>query len=281
MSEEIEVETNEAPAQEIVETQESETPENEALEVESEEVETEAEESETPEVKPKSNGFQKRISKLTKQKAEKEREVEYWKQEALKAQKPQEQEVADQPKNSSDRPSEDDYSDYLEYVEAVAEWKVETKQKEFEEKRRMDAQQQKQVAQGKVFSERLDSFRNETPDFDEVIESVEEMPASDAVQEAIKTSEVPGHLMYELAKNPEELERLNSLSPIAASREIGKLEARFDKKELTAKTTTKAPRPLKTVGSGSGVKVVKDLGSPDLSFEEYEKARAKQRKAKG
>jgi hypothetical protein len=270
----IEVETNEAPTQEV-----ESTPTPEATEVENqetEEVENEDGDSDTQEEKPK-KGFQKRIDKLTKQRREKELEAEYWRNEALRAQKNQEQKPADQPTQDKEgQPKEEDFDDYMDFVRAEAQWTVKQEFKAVEEKKRTEAQKRNRQEQQKEFAERLNSFRGETPDFDEVIDSVEDAHMSLSVSEAISTSEVPGQLMYELAQNPKELERLNSLSDIAAIRAIGKLEAKFSATETKPKPTTKAPKPLKTVGSGTGVKVVKDLGSEDISFKEYEAARNKQ-----
>jgi hypothetical protein len=82
--------------------------------------------------------------------------------------------------------------------------------------------------------------------------------------------------MYELAKNPEEFERINKLGALTAAREIGKIEAKLpdlSSDKETKKITTKAPAPLKPVGGGStGTTVPLD----ELDYQAYKAARKKQ-----
>ena len=103
------------------------------------------------------------------------------------------------------------------------------------------------------------------------------------VSELFITSEHGPALMYELAKNTKELERISKLSPIQAALEIGKLEAKITSSSKSAapsveKKATKAPAPIDPVG-GKGGSVKKSLSDPNLSQAEYEKLRREQMKA--
>ncbi len=127
------------------------------------------------------------------------------------------------------------------------------------------------------WQERVRNFSSSIDDFEEVMEEAEDVEVSPALQEAIFDSSVGPQVLYELAKNPEEANRISKLSPIAAIREIGRIEGKLQAslKETPKKsTTTKAPRPLSNV-RGSG-KVSKDLNDPNLSQAQYEALRRKQ-----
>lgn len=121
------------------------------------------------------------------------------------------------------------------------------------------------------FNRRTAEVRAARPDWDDVIESVAHIPASQALQEALLTSEHGPEIMYQLASSPAELARLSALPPIVAAREVGRLEA---------KLTSVAPAPVKpkaalrppvppTSVTGSASKT-RDLDA--LSLSDYKRA---------
>jgi hypothetical protein len=82
--------------------------------------------------------------------------------------------------------------------------------------------------------------------------------------------------MYELAKNRKEYERINSLNALAMAREIGKIEAKLSRSKTTEaqeeiKKITKAPAPLKPVGSKSSG--ISNKSPDEMDFHEYKKWR--------
>ena len=83
----------------------------------------------------------------------------------------------------------------------------------------------------------------------------------DHIRDAILESDVGPKILYHLAENPEIAEKLSSLSTASALREIGKLEARFEKVEAPAAkavSVSKAPAPiapLKAKGSALDVNI--------------------------
>lgn len=226
----------------------------------------------------KKKGFEKRLNKLNKRLSAKDQEVEYWKQEALKGKSSQEHQPKEAPKKEiqpNGEPDPDKFDSHAEYVKAVSKWAIqqdrseqETKQKENQVK----TDYQKQVT---AFQTKVTEFQKSHEDFDDVIAAADDIPISVGVQEAILSSDVGPDLMYELCNNREEYKRINALSPLAAAREIGKIEARILKSsesEKPEKKQTNAPPPIKPVGSkGSG----KSMKSPDeMSFQEYKAWRA-------
>jgi hypothetical protein len=88
-------------------------------------------------------------------------------------------------------------------------------------------------------------------------------------------SENGPELAYHLAKDAENFARVCKLSPIAAARELGKIEATLTKAPESAKEikTTKAPAPIKPVG-GSGSANSKEFRE-DMTYPEFKRWRAK------
>ncbi|MGE3681958.1 MAG: hypothetical protein AB7G93_09545 [Bdellovibrionales bacterium] len=285
-------ETKSAQAQESAETlEESDTQEategseeTEAADGEAEESDAdEADETEAKEERPKKKGgVQKRIDKLTRRLSEREQEIEYWKREALKKkeaegapQKPEPQLRAD----PNSKPKADEFETHEEYVEALADWKVEQRLKAHEEKAKETQVKTEFQRQVDEHQKRVEAFKAKHEDFDERLEEVNDIPLSIAVQEVILASDRGPELMYELARDPEEFARICKLSPLAAARELGKVEARLEKSTESKKRevkTTKAPPPPSPISGKSQKAVKKSIYDPSLSQAEYERLRAEQ-----
>lgn len=256
-------------------------PEKEEEAKESEESADEPEEENEEEVleeKPKKKGgFQKRIDKLSKKVADTERDLEYWRQEALRGKSQPQPEVTKPQVDLSKRPKADDFKTADEYTEALIDWKADQKLAAKEQSDRQKAAQTEVQSKIQKHQERVKEFAKQTDDWEEMIESVK-VPLSLTVQEAIIDSEHGPEIMYELAKDTEELKRISSLSPIAAAKAIGRLEAQFLKKTSTkeTKTTSSVPAPVKTVRS----KGVTTSGyREDMSQSEYNAWRNEQLKS--
>ncbi len=235
----------------------------------------------------KKGGFQRRIDKLTHRMTEKEQEVEYWKQQALKSasESRTQDPVVKSPAPTEGKPKPESFDTHTEYVEALTDWKTETKLRERDEKQskeRLDQDQNKIVSS---YAERVKTFSEKTADFSEVLSEVDHVPLSPALRDIILTSDNGPQLAYELAKNPEEYERIAKLPPIACAREVGKLEYRLSSSSKTspeAKETkiTKAPAPLDPVGTGGKGSTGKSIYDSAISQKDYEAIRAKERAKK-
>ena len=114
------------------------------------------------------------------------------------------------------------------------------------------------------------------PDYDSVVGGAE-APVSSHVAESIIDSEVGPALAYHLARNPEVLTRLNSMSAMQSARELGRIEASIvsapTQTAATVAKTTTAPRPAGT-STSQGRTTVPD--PKDMSMDEYRKHRAAQ-----
>jgi hypothetical protein len=275
----------ETPTEEIsASANADETPKNsEALEAKDGDqnvMDDESDEKSEGEEKPKKklNGFQRRINKLTSRANEKEREAEYWKSEALK-QRDLVQPKAEAKKLAPEgKPQVDDFETHAEYVEALADWKVEQKLSARDQKSKEDAVKTEHQKKVENFVAKKAEFEKDHPDYEELMESVEDIPISLAVQTAILSSENGPELAYQLAKNREVYERICSLDVISAGIEIGKFVAGIQKPTSESKELkgSKAPAPINPVGSkSSGSK--KSIFDSNLSQAEYEKLRMEQR----
>lgn len=235
--------------------------------------------------KPKrKSGFQRKIDKLTKRNAEKERELEYWRAEALKSkqQKPeteQAQEQVETPKLSHQddgRPNADEFDTYEAYIDALTDWKLEQKERAKEIQAKETQVKNEYQAKVDAHSKRLNEFVQKHDDFQEVIENVDDINMSLAVQQAILESDDGPHLMYELAKQRDEYARICQLPPFAAARELGKFEAQIKasstQKQVTEIKKPKAPPPISPVGS----KVSMSKSLSDMDYDEYRRVRLEQ-----
>lgn len=242
--------------------------------------------SENEDAKPagKKPGVHNRIGELTKEKhderREKEaalREAEYWRQQALKAaeQKP-EPTQADEP---TGEPTLEQFDfDTGKFMKALYKWEREQEKVE-ESKRKQTEEAQKRQ---KTFQEREQAFAAAHPDYEEVAKA-EHVPITKEMAEAIIESDDAPAIAYYLGQNLEEASAIAQMSPIAAARAIGRIEAKLSAKPSVpapitpAKTVTRAPEPVTTLSGSPAVTQSYD----DMSMAEYDAARKKERAAKG
>jgi hypothetical protein len=233
----------------------------------------EAEQLEAKKKKPRS-GYKKRIDKLTRRLSERDREIEYWKGRA-EGQKPADSQSKPNPQaaEAKAKPSADDFETHEEYVEALADWKVDQRLQKLEVKERETEARTVHQQKVETLQSRVKEFAKAHSDFEEVIEDVGDIPMSPAVQELILDSDNGPELMYELAKDPDEYARICKLSPLAAARAMGqfesKIKARASEEKVVKKTNT--PAPIKPVTSKNATSTKKSIFDESLSQREYER----------
>ena len=154
-------------------------------------------------------------------------------------------------------------------MEALTDWKVEQKLGERD-------QRQEAATQATTWQQRVDAAKADIPDFDEVLAG-STAPMSQAMAQVIKESDMGPKMAYHLTQHPEESARIAGMSPLAAARELGKIEAALSApKEAPAKKVTSAPTPPTPIGSGRST-----VGDPSkMSMEDYMSWRDAQRKQK-
>lgn len=202
---------------------------------------------------PVANKTKKRIQTLLQ-------ERDHWKQEALKA-----KELATKP-----APKLEDFDHDIEQFTAAA---VDHKAQEIavgsveRQAQAMEASAAKEleVEFNRATAEAVKQF----PDFDTVFDK--EVPVSIQMAEAIVVSDKPAEIAYYLGSNRTEAAKIAALPPHMQGYEIAKLEARLS----TAPLVSKAPPPPER--AVHGVNATGKKGYDDMSDEEFEAARAKER----
>ena len=203
--------------------------------------------------------LEKRFSEITKQREEARKEAQTERQArveleqrlaALEQQRQPQQAVSVDPE-----PQPSQFNDAFEYAKALAEYSTE---KALAERDRQMAQQREQEAQQKIiqsWAQKVQEAKAELPDFDDLVAS-SDVVVNNAVRDAILESDVGPKILYHLAENNDLAKKIASLSPNAALREIGKLEAKFEAKPETTQTTpvvrSKAPAPIQPIRGGQG-----------------------------
>lgn len=215
--------------------------------------------------KKQGTGVQDRIDELTRARREAEREAEYWRVRAQGTSQPQQPSVPQ-------KPVRENFADEEQYIEALADYKVNEKLAE------RDAQNQQKAAnqtKAESWNAKLAAARAEITDFDTVMANGD-TPVAGHVAELIMEHDHGAKLAYHLAARPEIVEKLNQMTPAKAAFEIGKITATFDtpsSKPASAKVVSNAPPPAaRNVGAGKT-----NVPDPsDMSMEEYKEYRKKQ-----
>jgi hypothetical protein len=200
--------------------------------------------------------LEKRFSEITKQReaareeAKREREA----RESLEA-KVAELERRGQPQQRvetlDEEPKPEQFNDAFEYARALAEYSAEQALKNRD---RVELEKKYQAEHDKlieVWNDRLETTKKELPDYQDMIESSDVM-VSDQVRDALLESDAGPRILYHLAENPDYAEKLSKMTVISALREIGKLEARFEKTETKPVTRSKAPAPINPLRATGG-----------------------------
>jgi hypothetical protein len=168
-------------------------------------------------------------------------------------------------------PKLDAYDSYEQYTKDLARW-------QFNEIRAEDAAEQRKQTEAQARTNAVKSFHDRAKDvakrpgyedFQEVIDS--DLVISGAVHACMIESEHGPEIGYYLGTNPAEAERLNQLSPLAAAREIGKIEARFTKSAPGNKPkVSKAEDPITPLKARRSAAVT-SIDDPDADYATFEK----------
>ena len=190
--------------------------------------------------------LERRFSEITKQReqARQEAQREREQREALEARlKELEAKVnppAAQPEDElGEEPKPEMFNDMFEYARALAEYTADKKLMERDNEEKARQAKAEQEAKFQAWADRVNAAKNELPDFDDMVQS-SDVRVSDPVRDAIIESENGPKILYWLAENTDFAKKLADMSVVSAVREIGKIEARFEK--------AKDPEPKPVVG---------------------------------
>jgi hypothetical protein len=172
-------------------------------------------------------------------------------------------------------PKEEEFNgDWTAYVAARAayeagkavEGKLNAREQSTAQQRQVEARRERDIAH----LDRVDEARETIADFDSVMGTMKGVTVREDVLDEIKSSDKSPLIAYHLAKNPDKLRELNSMSARELAREIGRLEGSL--KMPAGKKQTGAPPPPTTLRGGAAPAT--DLASADM--EAYVAARKAQ-----
>ena len=203
---------------------------DEAEVVEAEPVEAKSEnEAVVPENKP-THGFKKRIDKLTTKNKELEAEIEVLKSKIPSEIKP----VADIKPENFQTPQE--------YFDALSEAKVDQILANREAAQIKAKEEALAKSKKQAFDEHMQIALETHKDMQELLKTASS-PVSVAMHEALVESEMPGEIVYWLAKHPDECERIANLPTGKAIFEMAKIEAKLTVAPATAATVPTSKKP--------------------------------------
>ena len=203
--------------------------------------------------KQKPSKLEKRFSKLTKDKQELKTQVESERKarEQLEARlRELEGNRPQQAPKANAKPKPEQFNDAFEYAEALAEWTAEkaiAEQKKAEAEAKSNEKREKTL---KSWAKRVEAFKDEMPNFDSMVQS-SDVTVTDDVRDAIIESEFGPQILYHMAENPKFASKLSEMSMSAAMKELGKLEAKFERRAEKAKEAPKAEAIKESVAKKS------------------------------
>lgn len=186
------------------------------------------------------------------------------------------------PKKELEEPRPDQFTDIAEYSKALKEYVAEQTRKEDAQKQIEQKQKEQVENRTKLWSERQKSFKDETKDYDEVIGNAGDISVSDLIRDTIVESEYGPQLLYYLAKNKDIAVKLTEMHPAKALKEIGKLEDKLGKIEVTEPVVekpvakiSKAPAPISPIGGGTstGTSMIDENNNFTGSYEDWKRLR--------
>lgn len=262
--------TEEVLGTEVVTPTSDEAPEQASQETE--EVAAKPQDTEVEQGK-KPSGFQRRMAKFEAAVEQLMEEREYWKEQALAAKR--QPAVQEQPKGRLDFNTDEEWVEHRLAVERAR------LLQEAQQAASMTLQQEKVV---QTYQARVEAVKKELPDWDNVFAEAQAegltLPA-DAVEFCLD-SDVGPKIAYHLAKNPDEYDRIISMSPAKRLAHLGKLEDRLATKPAApvARKVSQAPAKLvDTKGSGA-VKTTPagmDRFSSKQAWQEWRQSQGKKR----
>ena len=206
--------------------------------------EEEANETEASKPKDKLNKRFEKVSKRAEEAEAKARELEN----RLK-----EYEVQNAPPMSLEgKPESYQFNDAYEYEQALIEWSAGNALKQRDEQEFQRKKQEENEKISKSWAKKVEKAKTQYSDFDAIVKS-SSVIVGDEIRDSILESDVGPQILYHLASDEDFAIKLTEMPVIKALREIGKLEARFERKEepkVANVSRSKAPEPIRPLSGG-------------------------------
>lgn len=264
-------------------------PEAEEIEaVEGEEAEAdESEEEAEGEAETEADGQPKKLSKSARQKAKFRERIAVLTDNATRERQradAAEAQLRGLTDEAGPEPKEADYEGRPnDYIADRAAWKADqsaiARQKKAVETQAVESRKSAGQSGDELFRERVRALEDSHPGIGKAIFDDGTLPINPTMAEVIRDSERGPEVAFYLSSHREVAQRIQSMTPLAAARELGRIEATLDAPK--PRTRTQAPPPPVIVG-GTSHKVIKD---PDrmttaewMKYEEDRMERQRKRK---
>lgn len=209
------------------------------------EVDADADTSAEPEGSPKKTPwFQRRIDEVTAEKWDLKRQNE----QLLALLQQGQQRQPDPTPAPTGKPELESFSSYEEYTEALADWKVEQKFAEIEQRRNAETAAQAAARQEAEFAQRVRQAIAVQPEIERIVNDPS-LPVSQAMAEVIRAAENGPQMLAALDANREQAARIYAMSPQLAAFELGRLAAGIQPPQ--PRRVTVPPKPINTLGGGA------------------------------
>jgi hypothetical protein len=206
---------------------------------------------------------QKRIDQIIKERNEAREQAAYYR--GLTEAKPA-GDGEDPAPAPTEKPKLEDFESYEDFSEAMADFKI----AERDLKNAQSAEVAAKTKTSEIITTQIDAGKEKYEDFQEKVLDNSALAFTPAVVEALTESDNGADLMYELAKDPDELARISRLSPVSMGSELAKIEGRIAGGAETKpepKKVSSAPAPITPVNTGSGDVSRKE--PEDMTMDEY------------
>jgi hypothetical protein len=227
--------------------------------------------------KSKPNSRTRAIKRLARENEELRRQI------AEQSVKPQEKPSEPAKAAAAGKPKLEDFQTLEAYQEALTDWKLDERERTRKEAEARTAAEDAVRKEQDGWTKKEKAARKAHDDYDDLIDTVQ-IPAGPGVlaaRQAMLEDDNGAELLYYLAKNPKELERIAGLPPASAVLAIGKLSAKFDTPatENGKPKITGAPKPPPPSGR-AGKTASDDPNDPEVQkdFKRWAKAREAQSK---
>lgn len=166
-------------------------------------------------------------------------------------------------------PDVSQFKTYEEYLDKLADFKLEQKLKGFEQKSQETQQRQSMQAHEDQMRQNLNKAADKYEDFTEVVESIPSQYITIPMRDAIGESDIAGDVAYYLGNNHKEAADIAKMTPVQQVKAIDRIEAKLK----APAQVSKAPPPANTVGKARATSEI-DLNK--ASLDDYMAARKKQ-----
>jgi len=182
-----------------------------------------------------------------------------------------------EPPKSNTKPDPAQFTDMTEYSTALEDWTREQTRQQIEQENRTRTETERAAKVASDWASRITKTKESVADFDDVV-SQSTAIVSDQIRDAIIESDLGPQILYHLAKNPDEADKMRDMTVMGALRYLGRIEAQLEKKpdpvvEKPAPVVAKpsaAPAPITPLKGGS---VPDNSDGENLSYADYKAKR--------